>query len=121
MFVLDTNVLIYYAAGNAEIAKFLDLHKQEVIYIPSIVVAEFLSYPLITQEVINRFKQFASQAIILNLDFSIAELAAELRRTFKLKLADGIVAASALVSNSALVTKNIRDFKKVRGLRLAEI
>ncbi len=121
MFVLDTNVLIYYAAGNREVAGFFDRYEQEIFYLPSIVVAEFLSYPLITQEVINKFRHFASQTIILNLDFAIAELTAELRRAYKLKLADSIVAASALISDSVLVTRNTRDFRRIKGLRLAEI
>lgn len=121
MYLLDTNVLIYYAAGSAEVREFLNINRNEVFYIPSIAIVEFLSYPLISQGVITRFKQFVDQTVILNLDFSIAELAAELRRLHKLKLADGVVAASALISNSALVTRNIRDFKKVKNLKLVAI
>ncbi len=121
MFVLDTNVLIYYAAGDPAVAAFLNLHQREVFYVPSIVALEFLSYPLITPAAVNTFRQFTSQTIIVNLDLSIAERAAEVRRAYRLQLADAVVAASALITNSILVTRNVRDFKPVRGLQLAAV
>src|SRR3989344_2244468 len=120
MFLLDTNVLIYYARGDASVSDFFVRHERRVFYLPTLVVVEFLSYPLLTSIAIQRFKEFADQTIILDLDFSIAERAAELRRMHNLKLADGIIAASALTVGAALVTRNIRDFKKVRELRLEE-
>ena len=118
MFTLDTNILIYYAAGDHEIVNFLNQHRYEIFYIPSIVVAEFLSYPLITPEVITRFRDFTRQTIIVNLDYTIAERAAEIRRMGKLTLADAVIAASALVTNSSLITRNIRDFQKVKNLTI---
>lgn len=121
MFVLDTNVLIYYAAGDRTVAAFFDLHQREVFYVPSIVALEFLSYPLMTPTVASTFRQFVRQTIMLNLDLPIAERAAEVRRAHRLQLADAVVAASALVTGSVLVTRNIRDFKRVRGLQLAKI
>lgn len=58
--------------------------------------------------------------IIVNLDFWIAELAAEVRRKHKVKLIDAIIAATALSTNSMLVTKNTRDFQKITELKLFE-
>lgn len=120
MFVLDTNVLIYYANGERVAIEFFERHEREVFYLPTLAVVEFLSYPLLAAEAVAKFKQFASQTILLNLNFAIAELAAELRRIYRMKLADAVIAASALISGSALVTRNIRDFKKVKGLHIAE-
>jgi len=76
---------------------------------------------LITQSAAAVFRQFAGQTIILNLDFPIAEEAATLRRTYRMKLADAVVAASALTTGAALATRNVRDFKPVRGLRLMAV
>ena len=118
MIVLDTNVLIYYAAGDKAVADLINLHKNEIFYIPTIVVVEILSCPLISSEAVTAFNQFLSQTILLHLDLSIAERAAEVRKQYRLALGDAVIAASALTTDSPLVTRNIRDFKKVRGLRV---
>lgn len=118
MFTIDTNILIYYAAADPKVVEFFNDHKYDTFYLPSIAVVEFLSYPLITPDAIEKFRNFAYQTLLLNLDFPVAELAATLRRNEKITLADAVIAASALFTNSALVTRNKRDFKKVRGLIL---
>jgi predicted nucleic acid-binding protein len=46
MFTLDTNIVIYYAAGKKEVIDFMEKNKNSIFYLPSIVIAEFLSYPL---------------------------------------------------------------------------
>lgn len=121
MFTLDTNILIYYAAGDKKIASFLSLHKNDIFYLPSIVAAEFLSYELIDARTITLFRLFAQQTTIINLDFSIAELSAEIRRNYHLRLADAVIAATALSTQSSLITRNISDFKKVPRLSLEKI
>src|SRR3989344_8282829 len=121
MFVLDTNALIYYTTGDKVAVHFFDTHENSLLYVPSIVVAEYLSYPSLTPEAMAAFKQFTSKAIILNLDFSSAELAAAIKRNYKIKLDDAIIAASSMLVGSILVTRNIRDFKKIKGLKLIEI
>lgn len=121
MFTLDTNAVIYYAAGDKNAVSFLSEHKHEIFYLPSIAVAEFLSYPLIDAHAAAIFKSFSQQTIIINLDFSIAELSAEIKRAHRLKLADAVVAATAISTSSVLITRNIRDFKKIPYLSLQRI
>ena len=121
MFALDTNTLIYYAAGQSATEAFFEEHQNSIFYLPSIVVAEFLSYPLITDSSATAFKRFARQTIVVNLDFAIAELAANLRRRYKVKLMDAVVAATALTAQATLVTNNTRDFKKISGLNLLHL
>ncbi|KKU57528.1 MAG: Nucleotide binding protein [Parcubacteria group bacterium GW2011_GWA2_47_12] len=118
MFVFDTNILIYYAAGEERVVSFLNEHQHSIFYIPSIVAAEFLSYPLITESSVNAFREFVYQTTMINLDFSLAEHAAVLRRTHRVKLMDAVVAATALAINATLVTRNTRDFKKISELRI---
>ena len=118
MFLLDTNILIYYAAGEPSVSEFLNNHSSDVFYLPSIVAVEFLSYPKITPDIVFAFRRFAYQTIMINLDFPLAEKAAELRRKYSLKLVDAIIAASTLATNSTLVTRNARDFRKIAGLSI---
>lgn len=121
MFTLDTNIIIYYAAGDKEVATFLSLNQDKSFYLPSIVATEFLSYPLIDAHTKTLFRLFTGQTTIINLDYHIAELSAEIRKSYKLKLADAVIAATALSTNSTLLTRNIRDFKKVKELKVLKI
>lgn len=118
MFTLDTNVLIYFAAGDVGISDFLAEHRSQIFYVPSIVVAEFLSYPLMTPDAAGRFQDFIRQTILINLDYAIAAAAAGIRRTHRLALADAVIAASALTTKSSLITRNVRDFRKIKGLTI---
>lgn len=118
MLTLDTNILIYYAAEDKNTVDFLNSRRYEMVYMPSIAAVQFLSYPLITPQEVILFRSFVSQIVMVNLDFPIAETAADLRRKYKMGLADSVIAASALLTHSALVTRNIRDFKKVKELTI---
>ena len=118
MFVLDTNILVYHAAGKETVSAFFVEYRNDIFYIPSIVVAEFLSYPLVTEPTGNAFKSFVSQTIVINLDFTIAERAAQVRRLHQVKLIDAVVAKTALTVRAPLVTNNARDFKKIAGLAI---
>jgi predicted nucleic acid-binding protein len=50
-------------------------------------------------------------ATILPVSKEVADKAIELRRAKRIKLADAVIASTALVNNLSLVTTNIRDFK----------
>jgi predicted nucleic acid-binding protein len=52
------------------------------------------------------------------LDIDIAESAARLRDSLRLKLADAVQAASALSINAAALVTHDRDFSRVRSLRV---
>lgn len=51
-------------------------------------------------------------------DVDIAENAARLRASLRLKLADAVEAASALAINAAALVTHDRDFSRVRSLRV---
>ena len=53
-------------------------------------------------------------------DPATAERAGRLRRSASIRLPDALIAATALEHGLDLVTRNRRDFAKVRGLRVRE-
>ena len=57
-------------------------------------------------------------ATILPLDRVVSDKTIEIRKNHKIKLPDAIIAATALVHNFNLATRNIKDFKKIDGLEL---
>lgn len=48
----------------------------------------------------------------------IAELAGRLRRGLGMRVPDALIAASALRHGSELITRNLRDFEAIPGLRV---
>lgn len=53
-------------------------------------------------------------------DDAIAERAGRLRRGTRRRLPYALIAATALEHRLTLVTRNVRDFEGIRGLRLRE-
>lgn len=66
------------------------------------------------QTLINRF-------LALSLNLAIAKIAGEFRACYKLGLGDCIIAATAFVFNLILITKNIKHFKTIKGIKIKSI
>ena len=66
-------------------------------------------------------EEFLDLAIVLPLDQPITKKTIELRRdNRKLKLADAIIAATAIVHQLTLVTNNTKDFKAITDLKFID-
>lgn len=59
---------------------------------------------------------FCNDALVIELNNEIVNKTIDLRIGYKLKTPDAIIAATALVSNMILITRNISDFGKVQDL-----
>jgi len=118
MFTFDTNALIYYFQGRKSTVDFVREHKFDLFFISSIVITEFLSYPLISRETERLFLEIVKSMIIINLDLEIAQHAGYLRRKYKIKTVDAVIASSAIFANTTLLTYNIEDFKKIKELKI---
>jgi predicted nucleic acid-binding protein len=83
--------------------------------------------------VISRFELFAGHPadvaavndlldlhVEVPVDRAIAERAGAIRRDVRLEVADSLIAATALVHDLELVTRNRKDFERVRGLRMRD-
>lgn len=123
VFTLDTNVLIYYAAGDTAAVNFLlgNLEQRSTLFLSTIAVVELFSYPAITDKERYVFERLLPQLSIIPPDFTIALRAAELRKQYRLKLGDSVIAATALITRSSLVTRNVRDFRNIPILELRKI
>lgn len=58
---------------------------------------------------------------IIALDEEVSRLAGQIRAKYRLGIVDAIIAAEAITSRLPLVTLNIKDFEKVKGLKILEI
>lgn len=67
----------------------------------------------------SEVRRFLAGMDELTVDRRIADQAGRLRRTVPgLKMPDALIAATALVHAIALQTKNVRDFRRIPGLRI---
>ena len=124
MYTFDTNPIIYYIDDElAAVAMLDDLFMRAVpLYTSTITELELFSYPALTEEEEVRIEAFLRRVRIIPVFSNIARIAGDLRRLYpRLKGFDSAVAATALFTNSTLVTRNIRDFEQIDGLSLLPI
>ena len=118
MYTLDTNVVLYYLGGDQHVREVVDraLEQPLPLYVSAITVAELLRFPKLTPEEETNIKTFLSVCSIINVDAIVADRSGAIGRSYGLKLADSMIAATTLFTGSALLTRNIRDFRRVSGL-----
>src|SRR6185369_15414430 len=99
MFVLDTNTLIYLSRGDTRVADFVfkKLKDGNSFLISVITLIEFLSYPAISSSDQTFFITMMQWLEVWDLDYTLAMQAVLLRKIYKLKLGDSIIAAFASV------------------------
>ncbi len=59
---------------------------------------------------------FFNDSLVLPLSDEVAETTIDLRKKFKIKLPDAIVAATAIAYNLTLITRNTSDFQKISDI-----
>ncbi len=119
-FLIDTNILIYYLADaipEEEIPKVEEILRAS-FNVSIITKIEFLGWKGHTPEGFEKSKEFISFANVMPLTDEIADVAIELRRQVSIKLPDAVIAATALAHNLTLVTRNVKDFERIEGLRI---
>ncbi|KKU81223.1 MAG: hypothetical protein UY07_C0023G0007 [Parcubacteria group bacterium GW2011_GWA1_47_8] len=121
---IDANIIIAYLVGEQEVIETLSQFRRErkILLLPTVVEAEVLSFSLWTKEERLATEFFLEENFTsISFDRSIAKIAAKIRRETKLKFPDAAIAATALFTDTPLITHNLRDFKKVHGLSLLKI
>lgn len=109
MYLIDTNIIIYYLEGVQAAVSFLGTHRRRLTISP-ITWMETLSYPFSADEE-NVVRAFLQEFRLIEISSPVMELSVEIRRMKKMKLPDAIIAASAIHNDLILVTRNIKDFK----------
>ena len=120
MYLFDTNALVYYFAGEAVRVKELFKTLKEQGRRPHISVITKIEQLSISDGTEMERRALLGAIVVYGLTDDIVEEAARIRREYRLKLPDAIIAATALVYSLSIVTKNHEDFKKVKGLVLID-
>jgi predicted nucleic acid-binding protein len=107
-YLVDTNIFIYHLNGERTATDWLLSHRKEIA-ISFITKIEMLSYPFSKEEealVLEFLRQFE----LIYISDEIVATTIQLRRRRKIKTPDAIIAATALVHDFCVCTKNLRDF-----------
>ena len=132
MYLLDTNTLSYVARGEGGVGARMLSMKRDAVAIPAIVAYE-LRYGLarldplrpITRALTENVGSLLAALRIVAFDDECAAAAAALRADLEragtpLGPIDILIAATALATRAVLVTRNTREFGRVRGLMLED-
>jgi predicted nucleic acid-binding protein len=120
-YLWDTNTAIYYLQQqfppNAE--KFIDdLLKEEQPVISAITEIELLCWKSATEKDGEVLRNFITDALVIELEQAIKHKTADIRRAYRIKLPDAMIAATALVYDLTLLSRNISDFVNIDGIKL---
>ena len=114
-YLIDTNILIYHTEGSEVVCNFIkDALAQKAFNVSVLTKIEFLGWDKHSPEGFEKCKRLINLSNVYLIDDDITERTIELKRRAKIKLADAVIAATALVNNFKLVTKNVDDYKGVK-------
>lgn len=127
MWVLDSNTISYYLRGDPQVVPRLQALRPAEVGVPAIVEYE-LRYGLLRLPVeaatprLEALTRLLRPLQILPFDSSCADQAARLRAALEaagtpIGPHDTLIAATALRHQATLVTRNVREFGRVPGLR----
>ena len=118
-YLIDTNVIIVYLNSRIENNGMAFMHP---------IIDKIPNISVINKIEILRFNppddnyktllDFVKASNVLSLTENIVDKTISICQVNKIKLPDAIVAATALVYNYILITRNIADFKNIEGLTL---
>ena len=112
--LVDTNICLYLFSGNETIAEILDGNS---IFISFITQLELLSYSNLSNSDLIKIQSFIDDCIVIDLNEDIKETVVELRRKYKIKLPDSIIAATSEYFDIPIITTD-KGFKKIDELNV---
>ena len=128
MFVLDTNILIYFFKGIGRVAERMLAVPPREIALPSIVVYEIevgIAKSLDPRQRRDQFREFLNIVNVLPFSMPEAKCAAEIRadlesRSEPIGPHDVLIAGTALANNATMVTHNTSEFSRIKGLSVID-
>lgn len=116
--MLDTNAIIGIVNNNQKLLSLVN--NAGFVAISIISVIEFLSYSNLSSNDKAVFAKMTNEAVVLNLDFQkqlLIDTVVDIRKTYRIKLPDAILAATALTYNLELLS-NDKEFNKIGSLSI---
>ena len=115
----DSNILIYAAdPDDTRCASFAEREDAAIASVSRIEVLGFPGFGKLSEDHRTRLHEIVASMVELELNEKIIQRAISLRQQKKMRLADAVIASTALTHDLPLVTRNVDDFKHIAGLKL---
>lgn len=114
--LLDSNIIIY--SAQPEHVQLRELIADHAPAVSALSCLEVLGYHLLTEQQRQYFKEFFQVAQVLPISQAVLDQAVALRQQRRMTLGDAIIAGTALVYESTLITRNTNDFRWIAELEL---
>jgi predicted nucleic acid-binding protein len=112
--LVDTNIILYLLDGSDTLVEIL---QGKDIYLSFITELELIGYKENTIKREDQIAELLNECSIISMNNLIKERYVEIRKKHHLKLADAIIAATAIVFDMPIITAD-KQFKTVDGLKL---
>jgi len=116
---MDTNAVIDYLNDKLpnNSANLIDRTDTQISVITRM---ELLSWQKATRKQIKILQEFISGCDVIGLEEKIILKTIELRKQYRIKLPDAIIAATALAGKMDLISHNVSDFIKIPRLKVID-
>jgi predicted nucleic acid-binding protein len=121
-YIIDTCAVIKYINSSLPSAglDFLDAiidEKPTISFVTEIELLVWTPKDESEAHLLSLCEEFIAQANIIDITREITKTATAVRKNYRLKLPDAIIAATALVYDVVLISDNDKDFKRIPDLK----
>lgn len=120
-YLIDTNVVIYFLSASVlqekALARLDDIFSsgQQISIVTKL---ELLGYTFDSSENERATEEFVAKSIGHPIDLKTEREIISLRKSYKIKLPDAIIAATAITNDLVLITSNAADFKSIDKMKI---
>ncbi len=120
--IVDTDIIIDVGRGIPEAANCLQGLKSSSRLAISVVTQMELIVGCTNKSELRTLEKFLQQFDVIRIDQPISDKAVDLLLLYRLShgllIADGLIAATAIIYESPFITKNQRDYRFIQNLNL---
>jgi predicted nucleic acid-binding protein len=118
--LLDSDILIDHLRGYEPARQYLKRFETDEMqgYLSIVTVAELAAGQMRQEQEEEKVQQLLALFTHIALDFALAWRGGEIRRQYHTRLADALIAATALSRHLPLSTRNLQHFTPIEGLRV---